>query len=136
MRKFNIKVNGNSYEVEVEEVGGAVSYAPSAPAAPASASAAPASAPAAPAPAAPAAPAAPKASTSAGSIKVESPMPGTILKVNVKVGDSVDEGQTVIMLEAMKMENEIVAPKAGTVASIDVNQGDSVNSGDVLITLN
>ena len=63
-------------------------------------------------------------------------MPGTILKVNVKVGDSVDEGQTVIMLEAMKMENEIVAPKAGTVASIDVNQGDSVNSGDVLITLN
>lgn len=130
MRKFNIKVNGNSYEVEVEEVGGAVSYAPSAPIAPASAPAA------APAPAAPAAPAAPKASTGAGSIKVESPMPGTILKVNVKVGDSVDEGQTVIMLEAMKMENEIVAPKAGTVASIDVNQGDSVNSGDVLITLN
>lgn len=114
MRKFNIKVNGNSYEVEVEEVGGAVSYAPSAPAAPA----------------------APKASTGAGSIKVESPMPGTILKVNVKVGDKVDEGQAVIMLEAMKMENEIVAPKAGTVASIDVNQGDSVNSGDVLITLN
>ena len=130
MRKFNIKVNGNSYEVEVEEVGGSVSYAPGAPAAPASTPVA------APAPAAPAAPAAPKASTGAGSIKVESPMPGTILKVNVKVGDKVDEGQAVIMLEAMKMENEIVAPKAGTVASIDVNQGDSVNSGDVLITLN
>ncbi|MBE7054244.1 MAG: biotin/lipoyl-binding protein [Ruminococcaceae bacterium] len=132
MRKFNIKVNGNSYEVEVEEIGGA-SYAPVAAPAPA-ASPAPVATPAeAPAPAAAPAPA---PSGAAGSIKVESPMPGTVLKINVAVGDTVSEGQAVVILEAMKMENEIAAPAAGTVASIVTSQGASVNSGDVLITLN
>ena len=124
MRKFNIKVNGNAYEVEVEEVGGAVTY----------------SAPVQTLASAPTASMeeakAPVSSSGAGSIKVEAPMPGTVLKLNVKVGDSVEEGQAVVILEAMKMENEIVAPKAGTVASIEAAQGASVNSGDVLITLN
>jgi biotin carboxyl carrier protein len=63
-------------------------------------------------------------------------MPGTVLKINVAVGDTVSEGQAVVILEAMKMENEIAAPSSGTVASIVVSQGASVNSGDVLITLN
>ena len=129
MRKFNIKVNGNAYEVEVEEIGG-VASAPVA--------AAPVAAPvAAPAPqAAPVASAPSQPSGAAGSIKVEAPMPGTVLKINVAVGDTVSEGQAVVILEAMKMENEIASPASGTVASIVVSQGASVNSGDVLITLN
>lgn len=128
MRKFNIKVNGTAYEVEVEEIGGAVSSAP--------AVSAPVSAPAAaPTPKAEA----PKAAAplgSAGSVKVEAPMPGTVLRVNVNVGDTVEEGQAVVILEAMKMENEIAAPKSGTVASINATQGSAVNTGDLLITLN
>ena len=96
MRKFNIKVNGTAYEVEVEEIGGAVSSAPVA--------SAPVSAPAAaPAPKAEA-PKAAAPSGSAGSVKVEAPMPGTVLRVNVNVGDTVEEGQAVVILEAMKME--------------------------------
>ncbi len=131
MRKFNISVNGKSYEVEVEEIGGAPS-APvySAPVAPA-ATTAPA---AAPAPAPKAAPA-PAAGGTEGSTKVSSPMPGTILSINVKVGDTVAEGQAIVILEAMKMENEIVAPKAGTITSINTTQGASVNSGDLLATM-
>lgn len=128
MRKFNIKVNGTAYEVEVEEIGGAVSSAPavSAPvSAPAAALAPKAEAPKAAAP-----------SGSAGSVKVEAPMPGTVLRVNVNVGDTVEEGQAVVILEAMKMENEIAAPKSGTVASINATQGSAVNTGDLLITLN
>ena len=129
MRKFNIKVNGTAYEVEVAEIGGSQST---------SVASAPATA-AAPAPAA-----APKSEPvkssapagSAGSIKVEAPMPGTVLKVNVKVGDTVEEGQAVVILEAMKMENEIAAPKSGTVASVNASQGAAVNTGDLLITLN
>ena len=124
MRKFVINVNGKSYDVEVEEIrnGAAVSTpVVSAPVA---------------APAPQVAPVAPKASGTEGSVKVESPMPGTVLKMNVKVGDTVSEGQAVAVLEAMKMENDIVAPSAGTVASINVSVGDSVNSGDVLVTLN
>ena len=124
MRKFNIKVNGTAYEVEVEEIGGAVSSAPVA-SAPAAAPAPKAEAPKAAAP-----------SGSAGSVKVEAPMPGTVLRVNVNVGDTVEEGQAVVILEAMKMENEIAAPKSGTVASINATQGSAVNTGDLLITLN
>ncbi len=128
MRKFNIKVNGTAYEVEVEEIGGAVSSAPAA--------SAPVSAPAAaPAPKAEA-PKVAAPSGSAGSVKVEAPMPGTVLRVNVNVGDTVEEGQAVVILEAMKMENEIAAPKSGTVASINATQGSAVNTGDLLITLN
>ena len=63
-------------------------------------------------------------------------MPGTVLRVNVNVGDTVEEGQAVVILEAMKMENEIAAPKSGIVASINATQGSAVNTGDLLITLN
>ena len=134
MRKFNITVNGNSYEVEVEEIGGVMS-APMAPQAPVAAPAAPA----APAPQAAPAPKqeAPKQAPSGapGSITVSAPMPGTIMDIKVNVGDMVEEGQAVVVLEAMKMENDIAAPSSGKVASINVSKGDSVNSGDVIITL-
>ena len=129
MRKFVINVNGKSYDVEVEEIRNGVAVATPVVAAPAPQAAAPVAAPAPQA-------AAPKATGTAGSVKVEAPMPGTVLKVNVKVGDSVEAGQTVAVLEAMKMENDIVAPSAGTVASVNVSVGESVNSGDVLVTLN
>ena len=133
MKKYNVTVNGVTYEVLVEEAG-AVS-APVQTAAPAPA-AAPAQAPAA-APAAPAAApkAAPAASGAQGSIKVTAPMPGTILKMNVKVGDTIKANDLVCILEAMKMENEIFASEGGTVKSIEAAQGASVNSGDVIITL-
>ena len=121
MRKFIINVNGKSYDVEVEEVGG--SSAPVAVAAPA---AAPVAAPSAPAQA----PAANVAGT-----KAEAPMPGTILKVNVNVGDTVTEGQAIMVLEAMKMENEIPAPCAGKVVSVNVKQGDAVETGTVLAVI-
>ena len=89
------------------------------------------------APAAPAAPAAPKAPAGpAGAVAVKAPMPGNILDVKVKPGASVKAGDALVVLEAMKMENEIVAPQDGTVATIDVNKGDVVNSGDTLVTLN
>ncbi len=135
MRKFVINVNGKSYDVEVEEIRNGVAVPTPVVSAPVAApvQAAPV---AAPAPQTAPAPAAPKATGTAGSVKIEAPMPGNILKVNVKVGDTVSEGQSVVVLEAMKMENEIVAPSAGTVASVNVSGGDSVNSGDVLVTLN
>lgn len=123
MRKFVINVNGKSYDVEVEEIRDGVAVTTPAPVV------------AAPAPqAAPAA--APKATGNAGSVKIESPMPGNVLKINVKVGDTVAEGQAVAVLEAMKMENDIVSPSAGTVASINVSVGDSIDTGAVLVTLN
>lgn len=129
MKKYNVTVNGVTYEVVVEEAGETVSAAPTAPAA-APVQSAPAAAPkAAPAPAKP------KASGAAGSIKVTAPMPGTILKMNVKVGDTVKANDLVCILEAMKMENEIFAAEGGTVKSIEAAQGASVNSGDVIITL-
>lgn len=128
MRKFNITVNGKTYEVDVEEVGG-VASAPVAAPAPAPASA--------PAPAPKAAPAAaPKATGTAGATKVTSPMPGTIVSVKVNVGDTVTSGTLVAVLEAMKMENEIFAGADGVIASVNVNSGDSVNTGDVLVSLN
>lgn len=129
MRKFNITVNGKAYEVEVEEIGGAPSAAPAAaPAAPAPAPSVQSAAPkAAPAPAPAAAP--------AGGTSVQAPMPGTILSVKVNVGDTVTEGQVLCILEAMKMENEIMAPKAGKVVAVSVSQGSSVNSGDALVSI-
>lgn len=132
MKNYTITVNGTPYNVTVEEGAGApVAAAPVA--APA---AAPAPAPAAaPAPAPVAAPA-PAAQGTAGSVKVEAPMPGTILDVKVSVGDSVSSGSVLCILEAMKMENEIVAPQDGTVASVNVSKSDSVEAGQVIITLN
>lgn len=129
MRKFMINVNGKSYEVEVEEVGGAPAANYVAPAAPAAPAPAPAAAPkAAPAPKA-------AASGSEGSVKISAPMPGTILRIAANVGDKVTAGQPIVVLEAMKMENDIVAPSDGVVSSINVTSGQSVNSGDVIATL-
>lgn len=132
MKKFNVTVNGKTYEVDVEEVGGVQSApraaAPARPAAPAPA-AAPKAAPAAPAPkAAP-------AEVPAGAATVTAPMPGTVLDIKVSVGDTVADGQVLMILEAMKMENEIMAPAGGTISSINVNKGASVNSGDVMIVI-
>ena len=142
MKKFNITVNGVSYEVDVEEIkDGAASSAPAAPAAP-TPTAAPApkqEAAAAPKQEAAAAPkkeaAAPSSAAPAGGEAVESPMPGNVWKVLVKEGQEVKEGETLIILEAMKMENEIPAPCDGTVASLHVNEGDAVNGGDILVTI-
>ena len=129
MKKYNITVNGNSYEVEVEEIGGAPGLAPVA---------VPASAPAAaPAPAASAAsaPAASAAAPSAEATVVESPMPGTIMNVMKKAGDSVANGDVVLILEAMKMENEIVSPAAGVIDTVAVTKGTAVNAGDLLFSI-
>ncbi len=129
MKNYTITVNGTPYNVTVEEGAGApVAAAPVAAPAPAPA--------AAPAPAPAAAPKAAAPQGSAGSVKVEAPMPGTILDVKVSVGDSVSSGSVLCILEAMKMENEIVAPQDGTVASINVAKSDSVEAGQVIITLN
>lgn len=123
MKRYTITVNGTAYDVTVDEAG-------SAPAAPVAA------APAAPAKAAAPAPAAPAASGAEGAVKIDAPMPGTILDVKVSAGSSVESGQVLCILEAMKMENDIVAPQAGTISSVNVNKGDSVEAGQVIITMN
>ena len=128
LRKFKIKVDGQEYQVEMEEIGAVAAPAPVA-------SVASPVAPAAPAVEAAPAPAAPVASTPAGADAMPSPMPGNILRVLVNVGDTVTENQPLMILEAMKMENEIVAPKAGVVAGIHVKEGQVVNPGDALITI-
>lgn len=122
MKNYRITVNGNAYDVTVEEMG-QTAGAPVA--------AAPVAAPkAAPA-------AAPKASAGAeGATKITAPMPGKILSVKAKVGAAVKKGDVILILEAMKMENEVVAPADGTVASINVNEGASVEAGDTLASLN
>ena len=108
MKKYRVNVNGTQYEVEVEEIAaGSVA-----------------------APVAPVAPAAP-----AGGEAVKSPMPGTILSVSVKPGDVVKKGQVLMILEAMKMENEIMASRDGRVASVQVNKGANVESGAVLCVI-
>ena len=127
MKYFNITVNGVAYSVSVEET--AAGAAPAAVPAPAPV--------AAPAPAAaPAAPAAPKSAGAQGAVQVKAPMPGNILDVKVKAGASVKAGDILVILEAMKMENEILAPQDGTVAAVNVSKGDTVNSGDVLVSMN
>ena len=130
MKNYTITVNGNVYEVTVEEgFTGKASASAARPAAPAAAPAAPAPAPA------PAAPA-PAPAPAAGSITVSAPMPGKILGVKTSVGAAVKKGQVILILEAMKMENEIVAPEDGTVASVNVSVGEMVEPGATLATLN
>lgn len=129
MKKYNVTVNGTTYEVLVEEAGTA-----SAPVSAPAQSAAPQAAAPAPTPAPAQAPAA--APAAGGAIKVTAPMPGTILKMNVKVGDKIEPNGLVCILEAMKMENEIFSENGGTVASVNAPVGTSVQSGDVIITLN
>lgn len=116
MKKYKVNVNGKAYEIEIElmsetEATSAKAAAPQA------------------------VPAAPAAAPSGAGEQVTSPMPGTILSVNVKAGDSVKKGQVLMILEAMKMENEIMAGSDGTVASVNVNQGASVESGTLLCTI-
>ena len=108
MKNLTVTVNGVAYQVTVEENTGA--------------------------PAAPAAAAAPQGP--AGAVAINAPMPGNILDVRVAPGDSVKAGDTLLILEAMKMENEISAPQDGTIATIDVRKGDTVSSGDLLVTMN
>ena len=122
MKTYTITVNGNVYDVTVEEGAAAAASAPVAKAA------APKAAAPAPKPAAPAGP--------QGGVKVSAPMPGKILAVKAAVGSAVKKGDVLLILEAMKMENEVVAPQDGTVASVNVSEGAMVESGDVLATLN
>ena len=115
MKKYRVTVNGTAYEIELEELTGA--------------------APASAAPAAPVAPVAPAAAAPAGGEQVTSPMPGTILAVNVAAGDAVKRGQVLMILEAMKMENEIMCPCDGKVVSVNTSKGASVESGTLLCVI-
>lgn len=134
LRKFKISIDGTQYLVEMEEVGAPTPTPADAAPAPAPV-AAPAPAPVpAPAPTPEPAPAVP-APAPAGAFSQTAPMPGTILDIHVKVGDTVAANQPVMVLEAMKMENEVVAEQAGTIASINVEKGAMVNPGDMLFTL-
>ena len=138
--KYVVSVNGKQYDIEVEKVVGG--YQPMS----RQGAAAPVARTAAPAPRKQKVQQDPEpaqvkaqstvANPSAGDTKMEAPMPGTILDIRVKVGDKVSDGQVVLVLEAMKMENEIVSPVDGTIASVMVKKGDTVDSGDILITIN
>lgn len=129
MKKFKITVNGKAYEVEVEEMGGTPVAAPapqaSAPAAPAPAPAAPASTPA-PAVGGP---------IPDGAITVKAPMPGKISALKAEAGKAVKRGDIILVLEAMKMQNDITATADGTLHEIRVNPGDNVKTGDVLAVI-
>lgn len=122
MKNYRITVNGNAYDVTVEETG-SVATAPVATAPVAALKAAPA-------------PKAPVASGNDGAVKINAPMPGKILSVKTSVGASVKKGDIILVLEAMKMENEIQAPSDGTIASINVNEGSMVETGELLASLN
>lgn len=115
MKKYRVNVNGTQYDITLEVLEGeAAAAAPKA---------------------APAAPAAPAAKAPAGAQAINAPMPGTILAVNVKPGQAVKRGDVLVVLEAMKMENEIMAPNDGTVGTVNVAKGQSVQSGATLLTL-
>ena len=122
MKSYTITVNGTAYEVTVEETGSVSAPAAAPKAAP---KAAPAAAPKAAAPAA-----------GAGAVKVTASVPGKVVKVAASVGQAVKAGDSVIILESMKMEIPVVAPQDGTIASIDVPEGASVENGDTLATMN
>ena len=131
MKYYTITVNGVAYSVSVEETAAGAAPVAAAPAAPA-----PAAAPKPEAPAAPAAPAAPKAPAGpAGAVAVKAPMPGNILDVKVKPGASVKAGDALVVLEAMKMENEVFAGVNGVVKSVHVNAGDAVQPDDLLVVV-
>jgi glutaconyl-CoA/methylmalonyl-CoA decarboxylase subunit gamma len=140
MKSYKIQVNGKSYDVTVEEVGASAGtpQAPNGasprPAAPIAAAPAQASVAATPAArAAASGTAAPRAKT--GAVQVKASMPGTLLSFKVKVGQAVKAGEVILILEAMKMENEIVAPVDGVVTALLVSEGASVNTGDVLVEI-
>ena len=133
MKSYTITVNGTAYEVTVEENGNAA--APVA-AAPKAAAPAPKAAPAAPKAAAPAAPKAAAPAAGAGSVKVSAAVPGKVVKIVASVGQSVKAGDSVVIVESMKMEIPVVAPQDGTIASIDVAEGAAVENGDTLATMN
>lgn len=120
MKRYNITVNGTAYDVTVEEAD--LGAAPAAAAAPKAAPKA----------------AAPKAAPTGaqGGVKIEAPMPGTVVDVKLKVGDKVTNGTVIAVIEAMKMENDIPATCDGTIASINVAKGDSVNTGTLIATIN
>lgn len=132
MKNYTITVNGNVYDVTVEEGNAAASQ--TAPVATPVAPVAPKAAPKA----APVAPAAPKAAPAGtqGGLKISAPMPGKILSIKANAGQAVKKGDVILVFEAMKMENEIVAPQDGTVASVNVAVGDQVEAGAVIATLN
>ena len=133
MKNYTITVNGTPYNVTVEEGTGAAPAPVAAPTPAAAPAPAPAAAPAPEAAPAPA-PAAPQGA--AGSVAVDAPMPGNIIEVKVATGAAVKSGDVLIILEAMKMENDIVAPQDGTIATINVAKGDTVDAGQTLITMN
>ena len=126
MKKYRVNVNGTVYEVTLEVMDGAAPASVPTAAAPAPASAAPAPAPA---------PAPPPAAVPPGGEKVTAPMPGTILSVNVQNGASVKKGDVLMILEAMKMENEIMSPCDGTVLSVNTSKGSAVESGTLLCVI-
>lgn len=135
MRKFNIKVNGQAYEVEVEEVAGGFAPAPVVPVAAAPAPAvAPVAAPALEKAEAKAAPAPAPVAAPAGGTQLKAPMPGTVIDFKATNGAAVKKGQTVLILEAMKMENEIVAPVDGVITFV-ASKGASVNTDDLLAVI-
>ena len=124
MKNYRVTVNGVAYDVVVEELAEGAVAAPVAAPAPKATPAAPKAAPT------------PKATGTAGATVVKAPMPGTLVKVNVKAGDAVKKGDVLCVLEAMKMENDIMAPADGVVASVEAAQGASVATDAVLVTLN
>ncbi len=147
MKKFRITVNGKAYEVEVEEMAGMLSAAPAAAPRPApkaattprtitrSSKPAPVAVAPEPKPVSVSKPVETAKPLLGKGEAVRAPMPGTILEIKVALEQEVKEGATLIVLEAMKMENEIYAPSSGRISEIPVNKGDSVNSGDVLVVI-
>jgi biotin carboxyl carrier protein len=129
MKKYKVVVNGEPFEVEIEEAGISAATVRTAPLT------VPASQAAAPTPETAAIPAAPKASAPAGAGTVTAPMPGNINDIKVKVGDKVSVGDALLILEAMKMENEISSPVAGTVKEVNIQKGQTVNNGDVMLVI-
>lgn len=126
MKSYTITVNGTAYEVTVEETGSAAAPAPAARAA----------APAAPKAAAAPAPKAAAPAAGAGAVKVTASVPGKVLKIVASAGQAVKAGDSIVILESMKMEIPVVAPQDGIVASIDTTEGASVENGDTLATMN